>query len=330
MGASLKCHAEIYRHGILHTADLNIQERKKVAASLSDAIINGNLQWLGQLVSTDKGKACINEGDNHGRTPLHYAALYSKFEAVKLLVETGAEVDPARNAVGTPLTLAAKMGYDSIAEYLLDKGASMEKAIDHAHESEKIIVKAYFVELERIVRHRQKLEKKREELYATMMSSKEPETLPTMCKGIKIGGLRKMKAQMQSECSEGRFKEYREITTTEVVDRFVKDEKVSGDLRLIDAPGIVAPEHKAMPTLFISHAWKGRFSVLLEEIFSYADKNGLSDETAVWIDVFCVNQTAKEQNQADVAAFKDVVQNCIEGTLVVCDFDRCEAQSRAW
>jgi hypothetical protein len=65
--------------------------------------------------------------------------------------------------------------------------------------------------------------------------------LPTTCKGITIGGLRKIKAMIQSECEAGRFKsfpdgthckgmmKYEELTTTDVVYRYVKDEAVSGD-----------------------------------------------------------------------------------------------------
>ena len=153
------------------------------------------------------------------------------------------------------------------------------------------------------------------------------------------------------ECEAGRFKEdksfpdgthckgtmkYEELTTTDIVYRYVKDESVTGKLRLIDT-GLVAPEHKRMPSFFISHAWKGRFSMLLEEIFAYAEKHSLSDDTAVWIDVFSVNQHGSKecsefsqaQNQADVLAFNNVVQTCIDGTLVVCDIELCETYSRA-
>ena len=191
----------------------------------------------------------------------------------------------------------------------------------------------------------------REELKAKMMSSEEPETLPTCFKGITIAGLKKMNALIQFECEAGRFEEdqsypdgtqckgtmkYEELTTTDILYRYVKDESVSGNLRLIDVPGVVASERKALPTFFISHAWKGRFSVLLDKIFTYAEKHGLSEETAVWIDVFSVNQRAvcnefsQAQNQADVAAFKDVVQTCTDGTLVICDFEKCVTSTRAW
>ena len=42
------------------------------------------------------------------------------------------------------------------------------------------------------------------------------------------------------------------------------------------------------------------------------------------------NEFSSSQNRDDVAAFDDVLETCIDGTLVVCDFVKCETQSRAW
>jgi hypothetical protein len=329
------------------------EDQPRIGQQLCDAAKEGNVEEIGRLLSTDEGRACINEGDDQfGQTPLHWAAQRAKPAVVKLLVERGAEVDPITQD-GTPLTSAAQYGRESIAEYLLSKGASKEKAIETAPDNQIALVKNFFVENERVFQNKQAFKVKREELNDLMMSSKEPETLPTTCKGITIGGLREMEARVQSECKAGRFTQgksfpdgthckhtwkYEELTTTDIVYRYVKDESVTGNLRLIDFSGLVAPEHKRMPTFFISHAWKGRFSVLLEEIFAYAQKHGLSDDTSVWIDVFSVNQHGSKecsefsqaQNQADVQAFNNVVQTCIDGTLVVCDFDMCETYSRAW
>jgi hypothetical protein len=57
------------------------------------------------------------------------------------------------------------------------------------------------------------------------------------------------------------------------------------------------------------------------------------------IDVFAVNQHgggprstefSREQNRNDVAAFQRVLRTCLEGTIVVADFARCNTASRAW
>ena len=360
-------------------------EYRQILAGIRAAVMTGNVEELGRLLLTDMGKACIHEKDTIGLTPLHHAAGQSKFEAVKLLVELGADVnakaksgatplhhaasmsrfgaikflvemgavvDHVSTGLGTPLATAALYGCESIAQYLLSKGASKEKAINTSG-FDKDLVKGFFADFERIIQNRSEFKTKRDELEALMLKAEKPENLPTTTKGITIAGLKKMKALIQSECETGRFKEdqgftdgtqckgtmkYEELTTTDIVYRYVKDESVSGNLRLIDIPGFVAPEHKVLPTFFISHAWKGRFSVLLDKIFTYAEDHCLSDETAVWIDVFSVNQHGSKdcsefsqaQNWADVAAFKNVVQTCTGGTLVVCDFELCVTYSRAW
>ena len=284
-------------------------------------------------------------------TPLQWAAFRSKLECVQILVEKGAAVDANPSfGSGTPLRIAAEYGFENIADYLLSKGASKEKAmasIPDYDKSGRALAEAFFGELERIVRQKSEFSAT---AVATSMDIEKPEALPTTTKGITISGLRKMKPVIQTECERGRFKEdrtyndgthskgtmtYEELSTTDVVYKYVKDPRISGQLRLIDT-GIVAKEDIARPTFFISHAWKGRFSKLIDEIFTHAEKNGLPDNTAVWIDVFSVNQRAvctdlsQAQNQADVASFKDVVQTCVDGTLVVCDFDMCKTFNRAW
>ena len=186
--------------------DMDEEERSAIAEGLHAAAKAGNVEELSRLLSTEKGRACINEGDESGITPLHFAASYSKLEAVKLLVEMGAAVDQAGEAFGTPLTAAAKYGYDSMAKYLLSKGASEEKAIENANEYDKALVEGFFVELERINQNRSVFKTIREELKVKMMSS-EPETLPTTTKGITIAGLKKMSALIQSVCEAGRFKD---------------------------------------------------------------------------------------------------------------------------
>jgi ankyrin repeat protein len=111
--------------------------------------MKGDLEELNQLLSTDEGRACINEGDEIGLTPLHWAATNSKLGAVKLLVERGAKVDPISDKRGTPLTQAAKYGFHNIAEYLLSMGASKEKAIYNASGDDKPVVKNFFAEYEK-------------------------------------------------------------------------------------------------------------------------------------------------------------------------------------
>ena len=225
----------------------------------------------------------------------------------------------------------------------MKEGAGQGLAIQTSSEDDRSMVEGFFLDLARVVKQRQEFDVLREDLKSMMKYQEKPELLPTTTKGITIGGLRKMKDLIQSECAAGWFKEdrsfpdgtqckgtmsYEDLTTTDVVYRYVKDVSISGNLRLIDTKA-VDPAHTAIPVLFISHAWKGRFSKLLAEIFSFADKQGLTDEYAVWVDIFAVNQREEKQNREDVSAFQNVLQTCT-GTLVICDFEMCKTYSRAW
>jgi hypothetical protein len=337
----------------MKASEMKEWERNALSRDLRLAIMKGDDKTLETLLSSEKWLACINEEDQDGQTPLHHAVSMKRFDIVMKLVEKGANVDSASDVAGTPLTMAAKKGFTELADYLLKQGASKARAIDSAGsyhlQDMRGLVEGFFIELERVSLTRPELEAKREELKARLMSSKEPETLPTTCKGIKIGGLRKMRALMQSECEAGRFKEdksfpdgthckgtmkYEELTTTDIVYRYVKDDIISTDRRVADA-GILGSEFFTTPLLFISHAWKGRFFKLVDEIIAYAEKHKLSEDYAVWMDMWAVNQHhsnefSKQQNQEDVRAFQDVLKTCLDGTLVVCDFDMCETYLRAW
>ncbi|CAL5092563.1 unnamed protein product [Urochloa decumbens] len=60
--------------------------------------------------------------DDKGYTPLHNAAEYGHYEAVRLLLSKGVPVDPI-NRRGTPLHLAAAKGHDQAVKILLEHGA---------------------------------------------------------------------------------------------------------------------------------------------------------------------------------------------------------------
>jgi hypothetical protein len=318
-------------------------------AALLAAIKKDDMEGLALLMSTHEGILSLNEtiDDENGWKTLHAAVIYSTLDTVRFLVEKGADIETlSGDGGGTPLSYAAMAGRERIAEYLLSKGASKEMAIKKADSD---VVENFFAELESVLKQRPELVTRREELKVKMKSSERPETLPTTCKGITIGGLRKMKLLIQSECEAGRFKEdksfpdgthckgtmnYEELTTTDIVYRYVKDEAVTGDRRFSDT-GTFSSEFFTAPSLFISHAWKGRFFKLADEVLAYAQKSGLSDDYAVWMDMWAVNQHysndfSKNQNHDDVMAFQEVLQTCLNGTLVVCDFEKCETQSRAW
>jgi uncharacterized protein len=73
--------------------------------------------------------ADINGADRQGLTPLHYATLADNQDAVRLLINHGANTNAKDNKVGdTPLILAAGKGYKEVAELLLAHGADVNLA----------------------------------------------------------------------------------------------------------------------------------------------------------------------------------------------------------
>ena len=68
----------------------------------------------------------IRERTEHLReTPLHYLAVENHLEAVKVLIEHGAEVNTVNECGGTPLSEAAELGYSELVHYLLSHGAKL-------------------------------------------------------------------------------------------------------------------------------------------------------------------------------------------------------------
>jgi ankyrin repeat protein len=64
--------------------------------------------------------------DRNGMTALHMVCLLNYVDMVKLLVQSGADVN-AKNAVGaTPLKISALAQHQEILEFLLSNGAQDE------------------------------------------------------------------------------------------------------------------------------------------------------------------------------------------------------------
>ena len=68
------------------------------------------------------------------------------------------------------------------------------------------------------------------------------------------------------------------MTSAHVVYMWVK--KISGAAALADLPAIVDPSDVGTPMYFISHAWKGRFTKLVQTIEGFL--TNASDDTCIW------------------------------------------------
>lgn len=77
----------------------------------------------------------INEPNEKGMTPLHFAADVGSIEAVNALVERQADVN-ARTSVGlTPLMLSARGGHPGIVGLLLKAGADVSVRVEQVLEA---------------------------------------------------------------------------------------------------------------------------------------------------------------------------------------------------
>ncbi len=87
------------------------------------AALRGQSEWAGRLL--DRG-ARLNGIDNGGRpgwTPLHYAAAGPDAKTVALLLGRGARVDVRAPNGTTPLMMAAQYGPEDAVKQLLQQGA---------------------------------------------------------------------------------------------------------------------------------------------------------------------------------------------------------------
>ena len=142
----------------------------------------------------------------------------------------------------------------------------------------------------------------------------------------------------------GPARKFEDVTTTHVVYLWVKELSVTGYRRLVDCPELlsslgVSQADVGIPTFFVSHAWKGSFKALMLQTLA-ALRDASETDTFVWMDMWAVNQhshtdqnhteLSKQQNKADVDAFKKVVRICSGGTIVVVCAFYCNPSTRLW
>ena len=97
-------------------------QQAKDTKLLFEAIRKGDVEQVKLLFSEGSD---VNEKDDKGMTPLHYAAYYGQREVAKVLIAKGANVNATDASGQTPLHLAAKFGSKYVPELLIAAGADV-------------------------------------------------------------------------------------------------------------------------------------------------------------------------------------------------------------
>ncbi|KAB8068231.1 ankyrin repeat-containing domain protein [Aspergillus leporis] len=93
------------------------------------AALNGHAYMLQIVITTDRGT--INQPDSAGTTPLIWASRNGHHEAVKTLLDNGADVNTQGGGDENALYAASWGGHDRIVQMLLDKGANINTQGGH-------------------------------------------------------------------------------------------------------------------------------------------------------------------------------------------------------
>jgi hypothetical protein len=104
---------------------MNVKLGRYGRTQLHHCVENGLTTSVKRLLSIRNINVNVKEYWS-GRTPLHYAAENGRVEIVRLLLQSGAEVNARSNDGRTPLNLAAFYGHVDILHLLVENGADLE------------------------------------------------------------------------------------------------------------------------------------------------------------------------------------------------------------
>lgn len=91
-----------------------------LAAALVDAVSNGDVAGAAALLDQDPGLARARQG---GASPLHYAAVHGRREAVDLLIDRGADLESLDQEYGAaPIGWANEKGHMDLVRHLRARG----------------------------------------------------------------------------------------------------------------------------------------------------------------------------------------------------------------
>jgi len=91
-----------------------------------EAMKNKDLEAVKQLLKEDPKPSSLKYDNSHGYTPLHWAAIHGNAEIVEYLLDKGAKVNKRANSDYTPLHLAIDLNNDpEIVKVLIKHGANV-------------------------------------------------------------------------------------------------------------------------------------------------------------------------------------------------------------
>jgi len=107
-------------------ADINIKDKSNNYSPLMWASIKGNFDAAKLLIENGAELNCLGEYNN---SALALAAFAGRIEIVKLLVLKGAEINPENPKYTSPLNSAVNEGHTEVARFLIDNGAVIQPDI---------------------------------------------------------------------------------------------------------------------------------------------------------------------------------------------------------
>ena len=114
------------------------EEEEEPQHPVFDLVLQGNIEAVRQLLSTDR--TLVHRRDHDDHSPIHYPAKgrsesTAKLEMARLLLSQGALVNSRASEFYTPLHIACMMGREKMCELLLTNGARYDLKLEHGRYS---------------------------------------------------------------------------------------------------------------------------------------------------------------------------------------------------
>jgi len=118
--------------------------REPPKASIHRSARQGEIEYIIQHI---KAGTDVNEINNsNGQIALHYAAIHNHNEIIKILIDSGSNIDARDNLDMTPLHLAALGGHKKIVKILINSGALINPINLHGNTPIDLAIKQFEID----------------------------------------------------------------------------------------------------------------------------------------------------------------------------------------